>query len=1046
MLIKTNASFRRAMLMSASAAAITAVSSAASAQSAVEATDEVVVTGIRAALERSVDIKRNAKGIVDSISAEDMGKFPDSNLAESLQRVTGVSIDRNTTSNEGQYVTVRGFGADYNLVTLNGRTMPTSTLGNFASAPSTRSFDFGNLAPEAVSRVDIYKTAKSTTASGGVGSTIDIRSTRPLDAPGMSATVGFRHVKDDTSDERGGDRSFLVSNTFLDDRIGVSLSAVTNQIHHTSASFRHSWASGFEAMGDDEFFVQANDELDTFRDGANSTPAIANGHPDTMTNRPADGVLIANLKEAGGYYIDDLEQTRDNYQLTFQARVLDNLTLTADLTHAELEHEINESRLTVWADDNSVLQYGLDTVWGEGNPATPVSMTYNHNAWNTWGRFDQDGNTSAAIMDANGANGRGTDDLDSAQMYQNNTTELESVGLNLEWDVDERLSLALDFHESSSESSPLSPYGSSASIGSIRSISTNWTVDYTKEIPNIVMRNDNDEVLADVIQPNMTFFTGATNINSMNKNEIEQTRLTGSFDFAGTDFEDFIDTMDFGVSVHTNEVTSAFGEVAAPNWGGLAPAWGNAAGDGANWDSAIWEDNLTDLRPYYAGLGGSELIFPQFVKSTYQQYFDAYSAYQLGQNLQGSSPICGTALVADCLADYTALDTFEEEISSVYIQLNKDFDLLDRPASLVAGLRYEETDVTSSTVTPDYNQPTWVDGADDIFAPVAGTDSSETRSGSYDNLLPSFDLSVEYTDDIKLRFGYSETITRQGYGNLKGGVTINPLLSDTKGTNGETGNASSGDPALEPFESENIDFAAEYYYGDRSYLSLGYFAKNVSGYVGTGFQYLNVQGIRNPAYNTDGTAVANQGADSSILADDSNELVLFKTSVPAVSDREETVDGLEFAIQHDFEDTEIAGVSLDGFGVIANLTVVDTDATYNNTLPNSQASSQFAIVGISDSYNVIGYYEKDGLSARVAYNWRDRFLNFSGASSGYTEEYDSIDANISYQIPGTDVTLTYDGINLGEEGRRTFERNNPAYVTWVSPGAAKHYLGIRWNM
>ena len=110
-----------------------------------------------------------------------MGKFPDSNLAEALQRITGVSIDRDQTSGEGKTVTVRGFGADYNMVTMNGRTMPTSTLGNFASAPSTRSFDFGNLAPEAVSRVDIYKTAKSTTPSGGVGSTIDIGH-RPLDA------------------------------------------------------------------------------------------------------------------------------------------------------------------------------------------------------------------------------------------------------------------------------------------------------------------------------------------------------------------------------------------------------------------------------------------------------------------------------------------------------------------------------------------------------------------------------------------------------------------------------------------------------------------------------------------------------------------------------------------------------------------------------------------------------------------------------------------------------------------------------------------------
>ncbi|PTT35709.1 TonB-dependent receptor, partial [Stenotrophomonas sp. HMWF022] len=109
---------------------------------------DIVVTGIRASLRQSIDIKRNAQGVVDAISAEEMGKFPDTNLAESLQRITGVSIDR--SNGEGQFVTVRGFGAEYNLVTLNGRQMPTSTIGDGNSAPGSRSFDFANLASEGV--------------------------------------------------------------------------------------------------------------------------------------------------------------------------------------------------------------------------------------------------------------------------------------------------------------------------------------------------------------------------------------------------------------------------------------------------------------------------------------------------------------------------------------------------------------------------------------------------------------------------------------------------------------------------------------------------------------------------------------------------------------------------------------------------------------------------------------------------------------------------------------------------------------------------------
>ena len=97
------------------------------------AIQEVVVQGgLRASLKANMDIKRDSVGVVDAITAEDMGKFPDTNLAESLQRITGVSISR--SNGEGSQVTVRGFGPEYNLVTLNGRQLPTHNGTN-------RSFD-----------------------------------------------------------------------------------------------------------------------------------------------------------------------------------------------------------------------------------------------------------------------------------------------------------------------------------------------------------------------------------------------------------------------------------------------------------------------------------------------------------------------------------------------------------------------------------------------------------------------------------------------------------------------------------------------------------------------------------------------------------------------------------------------------------------------------------------------------------------------------------------------------------------------------------------
>ena len=173
-----------------------------------DTSDDLVVTGISASLRESVDIKRDAQGVVDAISAEDIGKFPDTNLAESLQRITGVSIDR--SNGEGQFVTVRGFGPEYNLVTLNGRQMPTSTLGDGASPPGSRSFDFANLASEGIAAVEVYKTGRAAVPSGGIGSTINIRTPRPLDKPGLRGSLAVRGMLDTSRNEGNPDRKSVV--------------------------------------------------------------------------------------------------------------------------------------------------------------------------------------------------------------------------------------------------------------------------------------------------------------------------------------------------------------------------------------------------------------------------------------------------------------------------------------------------------------------------------------------------------------------------------------------------------------------------------------------------------------------------------------------------------------------------------------------------------------------------------------------------------------------------------------------------------------------
>jgi TonB-dependent receptor len=159
------------------------ISSGASAQTTdqpvVDPSAKVVVSGIRASLSSSLTTKRMQDGVVDAVSAEDAGKFPDTNIAESLQRVTGVQIQRN--GGEGRYISVRGLGPEFNNVLINGRTLTSDTGG--------REFSFDLLSSDLISKVLVYKTSQPFLPEGGIGSTVDIQTARPL-----SGKVGHSSV------------------------------------------------------------------------------------------------------------------------------------------------------------------------------------------------------------------------------------------------------------------------------------------------------------------------------------------------------------------------------------------------------------------------------------------------------------------------------------------------------------------------------------------------------------------------------------------------------------------------------------------------------------------------------------------------------------------------------------------------------------------------------------------------------------------------------------------------------------------------------------
>ncbi|KAF1686812.1 TonB-dependent receptor [Pseudoxanthomonas broegbernensis] len=224
--------------------------------------DTIVVTGYRASLERAIDIKRGEAGVVDAIVAEDIADFPDLNLAESLQRIPGVSITRD--GGEGRNISVRGLGPQFTRVRING-IEALATGGGTDTAGGVnrgRGFDFNTFASELFSQLLVRKTSSADVEEGSLGATVDLRTGRPFDYDGFTLVVGGQASYSDLAGKVAPRATALVSNTWADGRVGALLSvAYTDRTVHEEGSDSVRWKT---ATGDGGFspsspFAAAND-------------------------------------------------------------------------------------------------------------------------------------------------------------------------------------------------------------------------------------------------------------------------------------------------------------------------------------------------------------------------------------------------------------------------------------------------------------------------------------------------------------------------------------------------------------------------------------------------------------------------------------------------------------------------------------------------------------------------------------------------------------------------------------------------------------------
>ena len=515
---------------------------------------------------------------------------------------------------------------------------------------------------------------------------------------------------------------------------------------------------------------------------------------------------------------------------------------------------------------------------------------------------------------------------------------------------------------------------------------------------------------AQLLDPNNYVIDGNPNFSADTRENIDRAwRFDGSYDFAETGFSNFIDSVDFGVRFGERTSIRDDRDVSRSGSGSLS---GSLNAGGISQLLSEIPDNFASGTGNSLAVDGVLQVDPNLTRDL----FGSASIINAAAAAQGLNPIFGTELVSD---DGAFFD-ITEDTTAVYGQVNFDFGRIRGNA----GLRYIDTDLESTA-----NQFT------------DGVASLVTVDNGYDHYLPRFNVAVDATDDIILRASYSEDIRRGDFDD----ITAARTFPDFGGVNGSS---TGGNPFLVPEEITNLDASVDWYFAPEAVLSVGVFRKERDGLfrnlVSSPEEINNLRDVVGP--DCEGGGIFSPGTEAGIFGN--GEVGVCVDNVTTLnSDGETTQEGVEVALQYNFSDWEDRLGSFgwaSGFGLLANYTyqTEDNDTGFE---PVSQGRgvtiAQFQ--GIADptrqagplfnlsnhAYNLTGFYEKYGISARLRYTWRDAFLtnDLPGTNNlqtplgfqGVQEARGQLNGSLSYEVIDG-LTLQVDAVDLLESSSDVF--------------------------
>jgi len=730
--------------------------------------EEVVVTGIRGSLQRSLDVKRDSKQIVDAISAEDVGKFPDANVAESLQRITGVAIDR--SGGEGQFITVRGLGPEFNTVLLNGRTLATDNDG--------REFSFDVLSSDIIQRAEVFKTAVPNLPSGGIGATVNIVTARPLtNGPGSSFNFSAAGIYDELRGDVSPDVSAVGSWVNDDGNFGL--------VGGISYSDRASQV--------DRVFTNGFSE----RSGATAVFAPESASGLTAGNI---GALPAGSRVQQQVVISRDEQDRERVTLNgaLQARPNDNLEITVDALYSKFEVDSFQSQFSGFFSPPFI------------NPQIDGNGTVV--AFNRPGQDFQ--NRNPAIADTIGLS-------QNDNVITSDEREAESYlfGVNFKYDVNDALTLNFDASTSNATRDETNPF---VVLGALAPAS-----------PLIALPDDAEiSTLTNIVGALDTSIQRLHFVNVQRQDvedDIGEFKVGGDWNFDGNSS---LAKISFGAAISDRSKDfKQFDNFSATQGAGIFCAFCGYTVDFD--DSILTPINLDGFLSGVSGANRipRQYLTSTFEQAFAQLNSDAAindparTGSLSAAELIARRDAAGDSIFGFYEPDLNTAASFavDEEVTSFFVNTEWEGEFGGGvPWSANIGFRVARTETTSVGVTQPVVDIRESPG-DTQLAFTFAEPTAVSISNSYTNFLPSANIKFDVTDDKIIRLAYSETVTRP---------TLTELgVSNTFGGRSNAPISGGGNPNLEAFESSNFDAAFEWYIDDITFVGVSAFYKDFSNFL-----------------------------------------------------------------------------------------------------------------------------------------------------------------------------------------------------------------------